>query len=356
MKKVLCMIDSLASGGAERQMSNLVRELSKSGVDTTLVVFSREQAFYLPDIEGTGVKVIFDIKGLSPYRRILRIRHWVKKIKPDAVITYKDGVCMAACLAKLLCNFRLIVSERNTTQELSRRERFKFSLYSQADVIVPNSYSQGEFIKKHYPGLSHKIEVITNMVDTTRFSPGEEKSADSTPHVIITARVMAQKNPFNFIKAVKILSDKGVKVKFDWYGGENPADPEYKIGVEKEVEKLSLSDMIEFHAPDPHIEQRYKSSDIFLLPSIYEGFPNVLCEAMACGLPAMATSVSDVPHILEDKRFLADPLNPQSIAEALMEILSLTEEERKEIGRKNREKIIELCSPAKFTQKYISLV
>ncbi len=356
MKKVLCIIDSLASGGAERQMSLLVRELDKKGVDTTLVVFSDINNFYLQDIEDTGVNIIIDTKGLNPLKRIFRIRHWVKELKPDAVIAYKDGVCMAACLAKLTCNFRLIVSERNTTQELSRRERLKFRLYSKADVIVPNSYSQGEFIKKHFPALSSKIEVITNMVDTERFCPDDNKSHHSVPHIITTARITPQKNVHNFLKAVKILKDKGTQVKFDWYGGENNTDPEYKISVLKEVENLSISDMIEFHDPEPKVERLYQKSDIFLLPSIYEGFPNVLCEAMACGLPAVATLVSDVPFILKDDRFLANPLEPQSIAGALLKMIELPDKERKEIGRNNRERIVELCSPVKFSEKYISLI
>lgn len=354
MSRVLCFIDSLASGGAERQMSYLVSGLQKAGNQVTLVVFSAENAFYRDRIERSGAELVFDTKGFNKFRRVFRIRKWVKRIKPDAVIAYKDGVTMGACLARMLTRFNLIVSERNTTQYLSKRERLKFFLYRRATHIVPNNFSQARFIENNYPNLSAKVSVITNVLDTKTFTRIDGKCKAEPIVVVTTARVMAQKNVLRYLDAVAIVKSRGGKMKFRWYG--NQSDDYFSL-VKKRVKDLNIGDIIDFYPPEKQVTEVYSSAHIFCLPSIYEGFPNVVCEAMSCKLPIICGNVCDNPDIVTEgvNGFLFDPNDENAIADAIERMVSLSDKERASIGEVNRRKIEQLCSEDTFIAKYTEL-
>ena len=114
-------------------------------------------------------------EAANPKKRFFALRKHIKVLKPDTVISYSTSPSMITCLLKLLgAKFNLIVSERNTTQQIGKMERLRFFLYRWADHIVPNSHSQAAFIYKHFPKLSDKVKVITNFVDTEKFSPSIE--------------------------------------------------------------------------------------------------------------------------------------------------------------------------------------
>lgn len=355
-RRYLLLIDGLNSGGAERQIGYLASVLQNAGHEVRLVPFYDNVDFYAEDIRKQGVIIEPHPEGKSSIKRPFVIKRLIKDFRPDIVIAYKDGATIAACMAKLLCKFRLFVSERNTSQKLSSRERIKFWLYKQADWIIPNSYSQADFIIKYFPSLTTKISVITNMIDINRFAPKHVGKKSNEPQRIITvARIMPQKNLFNYVRAIALLNNKGYNLHFDWYGEPDKNNPIFKDNVDKLIHDLDIESLITFHKPVRNIEDIYNNSDIFLLPSSYEGFPNVLCEAMACGMPSVATAVCDSTRILTDKRFQANPENPESIANAILNVLKLSPEEKREVGNQNRTRILELCAPEIFLQKYEDL-
>ncbi|MDE6019370.1 MAG: glycosyltransferase family 4 protein [Ruminococcus sp.] len=352
--KILCLIDSLGSGGAERQMAYLSSLFKEEGHDVKLVVFSHGNDFYYEFATKHGVNIFEASFGVNKFIRPLEIIWHVIKFKPNVVLAYKDGVTMAACLARILCKFKLIVSERNTTQSLSRYERAKFWLYRFADYIVPNSYSQGIFISNHFPKLKSKVRVITNTIDTEHFKPVQSKNANDPPVVITTARVVEQKNTICYLDALSILKRRGVKAKFIWIGDQNDG---YFKNVIRKLKDLELENYIEFLPPDKDIVTVYQSADIFCLPSIYEGFPNVLCEAMACGLPVVCSNVCDNANIVSDGEngFLFNPNYADEIADKIELILNLRTEEKERMSKLNIMKIHEICSPSSFIGNYYSL-
>lgn len=121
-----------------------------------------------------GIDSIYIECGNSFVSKLLSVMKFISENNFDVVIAYKDGATMIACLCKMMGgNFKLVVSERNTTQSLSKRERLKFFLYRFADIIVPNLHAQGDFISGHYPNLASKVHVITNFTDTNLFKPSE---------------------------------------------------------------------------------------------------------------------------------------------------------------------------------------
>ena len=157
MKKILCLIDTLGFGGAERQMMGLVSYLKEKGYETNLVNYIEHNLHsYVKEKYGYEPVILNCKSGMLS--KLNAVWNHIRNENYDIVIAYKDGTTSLACILKMLgSQFKLIVSERNTTQSLSIRDKFKFWLYRYADYIVPNSYSQETFIRKKFPKFIAKL-------------------------------------------------------------------------------------------------------------------------------------------------------------------------------------------------------
>jgi len=356
MKRIVCIIESLSPGGAERQMVYLASELKKAGNDVEVWTYYPND-FYLPILRENNVLYRYIPDANNKNKRIFVLRNKLSQTNPDVVIAYLDTACMVACIIKALGGkFKLIVSERNTTQALTMRERTKFFFYRFADYIVPNSYTQGEFIKRHYPNLSKRIRVITNYIDTDKFIPYNHLSQDQSLRIIVVGRIMPQKNPIMLMRAIKMLRDKGTTVNVAWFG--KSYDEHYLQSCERTARDLQIESSFVFKSPVQNIAEEYLKYDVFCLPSIYEGFPNVLCEAMCCGLPVVCSDVCDNPIIVQTdgNGYLFNPKDVTDIADKIEKMALLSSEQRTQMGAKNRKRILDTFSKHAFVNNYVSLL
>ncbi len=127
--------------------------------------------------------------------------------------------------------------------------------------------------------------------------------------------------------------------------------------LQQEIARKSLGDHFRLHPPEKDVVKLYRSASVLCLPSLYEGCSNVICEAMACGMPILASRVGDNTVLVEEggNGFLFAPRSPQDIAEVIMRFTSLPRPVWDEMGRKSREKAEEKFSPADFANKYQNL-
>lgn len=357
MKRILLVIENLGSGGAERQLTGLAVMLKQRGYEVEVAYYIKKE-FYLPFLLENEVKVKYLSEAANPHTRLFAISRYIKNWNPDTIITFSESLGMIASLLKFLgLKYRLIVSERNTTQQLNRREKIKFFFYRWADVIVPNSQSQATFITNHFSKLTRKVKVITNFVDTDKFSPSHEPiTKHDVLKMVCVGRLMPQKNLPRFIEAIaKVLRD-GYKVYVDWYGQD--LEDVYSKEVHNEIVKSGIGESFIFHSPSDRIQEKYRDADVFCLPSLYEGFPNTLCEAMSCGKPVLCSHVCDNPNIVaEGKNGLTfDPLSSDNIADTIEKYISLPEMTRYDMGRLSREIAVNMFSQESFIQKYINIL
>ena len=345
----------MSQGGAERQLSYLAIGLKKDGHDVRLIKFYNGVNAYKPDLDKQGIYTEIYTNGKNAFKRPFVIANIIKKWQPQMVIAYKDGACMASCMARCLTTFNLIVSERNTTQHLSIRERLKFQLYRKANKVVPNSFSQDRFIKCNAPWLKDKLKVISNMIDLEKFYPSnKDLNLNYIPHIITVGRISRQKNVKTYLKAIHLIKKHNIKCHFSWWG--HPESEEYYAEVQNLAAELNISDFITFHAGSQDIANIYREATHFCLPSTYEGFPNVLCEAMASGLVCTASNICDNPYILNNPKRLFNPEDPISIANCLIKSLSISKSEQHKEGYDNCLRIRNLCSPNIFIKEYENLL
>lgn len=355
--KVMCLIDSLGSGGAQRQIVGLANQLDKNGFDV-LVAWYHEDNFYCDYLKANRLKYM-QIYAHNRFTKYLRVHSAIRKFNPDYIISYLDGPNTIACLARIFLSqhFGLIVSERNTTQRLSIKERIKFWIYKYADYIVPNSNSQAEFIIKNFDYLKYKVKTITNFVDTSFFIPNSHKKENpqNITKVLVVARINEQKNVLRFIRAVSLVYNK-INLVVNWFG--DSASDDYRNRCYKEVCNLGLQTYINFFPADKNILKCYHESDVFCLPSIFEGFPNVLCEAMSCGLPILCSDICDNARIVrnEENAILFNPLSEVDIANAILKFSKLSQDKKWEMGKQSRMIALKDFSAEVFVEKYIELL
>lgn len=356
MKRVLLITEGLGSGGAERQICGLAVLLTKSGYTCRLITYVENQ-FYEPFLHHNNVDYEFVPQLWDKKTRVFRVAKYVRMYKPDVVISYLPSVNVTMCLAKLFNKAKLIVSERNNNTSITRSDKIQFNLYRLADAIVPNSNSQGEFIRKHFPFLANRVHPIINFVDVNRFTPTGRFVQNEVQRIVTVARYTEQKNVLTYMKAIRLVKDMGLRVHFDWYG-DKQHNPSYYAKIEELYRQLDISDYLTLHEPNQKIEEEYRKADIFCLPSLYEGYPNVVAEAMSCGLPVICSNVYENPYIVEEgvNGFLFNPENVEDIANAVIHIISLSPEERCQMGRRNRQLCLERNTEEAFLKSYVELI
>lgn len=360
MKRILCLIDSLGAGGAQRQMVGLATFLKEKGYDVVVAIYHQDngELFYADNLLSAGVPYVFLKKAERNLTRPYYIAKYIRKVRPDVVISYLFTPCICASFARIFNRrFKLIVSERNTTQQTGRNEIIRFNLFRVANYVVPNAYSQEDYIKKTFPFLSNKVVTIPNFVDLEHFMPPVSHTRREVPEVAVAASIWASKNTLGFIDAVAALRNKGYKFHISWYGLNNTW-VDYINLCKQKIEAFALCDFIELKEKTTHIKEIYQDADFFCLPSFYEGTPNVICEAMACGLPVVCSDVCDNSRYVSngENGFLFNPNNTESIKDAFEKLFALSDVDYLLFRNKSREKAVRELSKEVFIKSYINLI
>lgn len=224
-RPIIWFTDSLGSGGAQRQLVGLACMLKERGYDVSVVLY-HDSPFYKPQLDDTGIESTV-VKSSNNLGRIWALYKYFKKHKGATIIACQETPSLIASMLRpfIGCS-KLIVSERNTTQVLTKKDKLRFWLYRHADYVVPNSFSQTEFIKAHKPSLNDKLVTITNMLDVGYFTFNIKEHNKLPVRILTVARVAPQKNVINYIKAISEMLRQGYDVTVDWFGR---ADQSYKI-------------------------------------------------------------------------------------------------------------------------------
>ena len=355
-KKILLFTDSLGGGGAQRQLVGLAKLLNKLNYEISVVTYYPYD-FFKKELDENNIHNILLIRGIAPCRRIITFYKYVKSYKPDCIISYQETPSLIACLIKLFgLSFKLIVSERNTTQKLLLKDRLRFVLYRFcANYVVPNSFSQTNFILQHYPSLSVKTKPIINFVDLKYFCPSSHIFRDEKK-IIVVASVWEPKNTLNFIEACRILNMRGLKYKVEWYGV-TELHSEYINKCMSKIQLYSLEN-VSLLPKTQDIKKKYQDADFLCLPSFYEGTPNVICEAISTGLPVVCSNVCDNSIYVRNNinGYLFDPYIINDIADKIQLMLGLSKDTFEEFAENSRQIAEEMLGSDMFIEKYINLI
>jgi glycosyltransferase involved in cell wall biosynthesis len=364
-KCVVLTISNLEFGGAQRQVVELANHMDARSFDVHICSLSE----YVPLAEGLKERsrrlhVIrkrwkFDITVVPRLARLLR------RLKADIVQGYLFDAEIAARLAGRLAGTPLVVgSERNTNYHLKRRQLAVYRLTrSCVDLIVANSNAGAAFNSRvlgHAPSI---YRIVHNGVDVERFVPREASAIrrelgilPDEPVVGMFASFKHQKNHPLFFSAARRLLETMPRARFllvgdELYAGMHGSD-EYKLRMSRLVDELGIRERCVFLSNRDDVERLYCACDVTVLPSLFEGTPNVALESMACGVPVIATDVSDNAYIIPDGTagFLVPLDDVCAMTERIGQLLRDVAR-RREMGQNARRWVVEEFSTARLAAK-----
>lgn len=359
MKRVLFLIADLCSRGAEHQMVTIATLMKKDGIDVSFFCYHTNN-FFEQQLKYNGIPVTW--KRLpNTIQRLFYVRRFIRKGHFDAVISFLQADNMLNCFAALGSKrWNVINGERSSKESLltSRRGRIISAFMRKADYIVCNSENAKRMWQKHYPSYADKLRVIYNHVLLPETTDNYVVREGGKIHVIVAGAYSKVKNPVRLIEAVSMLSGaERSALQIDWYGKINANEETVKIQevCEKLVRQHELEDCILFHDAVKDIAQRMRSSDVVALFSLWEGLPNSICEAMALGKPVIMTRISDYATLIDGNGLTCDPLDTQSICDALREVVSWNETDLNIKGQRSLAIATELFSGETILGEWKSL-
>ena len=310
--RVALFTASMRGGGAERVMLTLAAGFAERGVGVDLVLVKAEGEYM--DMVPEGVRVV-DLDSRRTLTAVPRFLRYVHRERPAAVLSTLPASDAAVLVAKLIygSRIRVVVRQANTFTDSLRDRTFKTrrvmgvvrSLMPFADRIVAGSDGVATDLRLQAPRAASKIITIYNPV----VAPGLAEQAAApvehpwfgdggAPVVLAAGRLAPQKDYPTLLRAfAEVVRSRAARLVILGQGVERESLLEL-------AERLGVSDRFDLPGFDVNPFRYMSRASVFVLSSRYEGFPNVLAQAMACGAPVVSTDCRSGPsEMLEGGRW-----------------------------------------------------
>lgn len=351
--RIVFLTRTLDRAGAQRQLVLLARGLKARQHDVSVIVLYPGGPF-TSDLEDAGIQVInLRRSGRWDLLRIIKsVNDVVTGLAPDVIHGYLETPNILAAIAgrragvgKIIFGIRASRIDYRQYDWAIRIMNFLERRYSRfATSIIVNAQATEKFLRlSGYP--PEKIEVIPNGIDTRGFTRDLVRRASlrtkwgiplDVPVVGIVARFDPKKDHRCFLEAASIVHRLRPEVHFVSAG---IAEGDGLERFKQMASEYGLSGKISLVSPESDVAGIYSALDVLCSSSAFgEGFPNVIAEAMSCGLPVVATDCGDSAYIVGDTGIIVPIADARSLANGLLEILS---QDRGELGRRARQRIEE---------------
>jgi len=361
--KLLFVIDSLGSGGAQRQMVTLALGLKKRGHSVDFYLYY-PQDHYRWLLDEAGITVHLHLKrSRFSFGPLWALRCLIHKGAYDIVLSFLDTPNFYAAFGCLGTSVKLVTSERfmYPPEPLSAFQRIFQQYHRVSDRITVNSHHQRTRMINEFPWMSEKIITVYNGVDLGRFSgDGSYKVHQSELSLVGIGTITPKKNMLALAQALLICRNKyNINPTVHWVGKRDQTSSGRKAFEDTAsfLRENNLVQQWQWLGERSDVPELLKRYDALIHPSLFEGLPNVICEALASSLPVLAGRVCDHPWLVEEgiRGYLFDPKDPADIAAAIHHFHSSPVSARHEMGKASRLFAETNLSADGFTDSYEAL-
>ncbi len=359
--KILLLITGLGIGGAEKQVCDLADKFAQLGYQVKLISLSKafsEQT--LPKNNQIEISYLNMTKDpLSLVRAYFQLRNEIKTFKPDVIHSHMFHANLVARLLRLSTKIdRLICTAHNTNEggilrmNLYRFTNFLSDLNTNVSQEAVDAFIAKKAVKKE------QMIAMENGIDTSFFIKDKETANNirsslklSEKYVFLAVgRLATQKDYPNLLKAFSIVNKQKPNTCL-LIAGIGELEQELK----QYTVQLGISEKVSFLGLRRDINQLMNIADTYVMSSHFEGLPLVIGEAMATENVIVATDCGGTREVIGDNGFLVPIRNSEALANAMLQSMDLTEEERLILGKKSREHILKYYSLDAVANKWLVL-
>jgi len=343
MKKTIAVLSTLGVGGAENMVVQLLTKIDRSKYKPVVVTIDSPSGSPFEDIlKRNSIEIIYlNHIGSPNVKSMIAMWRTLDRIEPQ-IVHSNLHMCIHAVPWILFHNVKLIHTiHSKPCFEFSKRIRLVMNFMYKIKKAVPVAISDiiAQEVAKLYSLNEKKIEIIFNPVDTNKFMNHQTKKISNIVNFITVGRLNPVKNQQMLIRAMAELYKVMPSIYLTIVGGGELQNKLQELSVQ-----LKLSDVINFTGNINNVPEKLSYADIFVLTSHYEGLPMSILEAMAMGLPIIATNVGGVPDIVSTNGILIEEGNIDELVDAMeklacdiklrqsMGIVSRREAEKYDIG------------------------
>lgn len=349
--KLLQIIHGFWVGGAEVMCKNLLLSLKDLGHEPVAVSLFPDRTDLSRQLEASGIRVYYLDKKIgldvSMVPKLVKI---IRAEKPHAVNSHLDCIKYAVLAAKLAGVKKVFHTMHSMAEKECEGKAQKIinTTYFKLGFATPVALSEEirDSIAAFY-GLNGKtIPVIPNGIDLSSCVPKENYGVGETVELIHVGRFDLPKNHVGMLKAFKLLHDAHPQCRLTLVG-----DGDLRPRIEETIRDLGIEDCVTLLGMQKNVYPYLTKADIFTLPSVYEGNPMSIIEAMGTGLPIAASNVGGIPDMVRhnETALLFEP-KAEAICAAWERLLE-SEELRRSLGENAKKDSIRF-SAAKMAQKY----
>lgn len=347
--KILFVTPGLRQGGAERQLLELIRRLPDR-FEPVLCLFEDEEIHYRDFLPPGQPRHVVGSRrmGWSGLRRLANI---IEAEQPVILHSYRDRANLWTRVAMQLFAVRvpiLITSVRNRVIDpLNLLTESTFSEFT--DRVLSNSVGVRNELHSWARVPEGKLQVIPNFVDFESFRPprsGEREAARrrfdlaaSDRVLVLSGRISVQKHQLGLLAALQILRRSRRlpdDVRILLAGRER--DPSYSRLVRWLIQRWGLAGQVRLLGPIADVLTVYHAADAAIMPSLYEGMPNAVIEAQACGLPVLVSSAANADGLVRagQSGIEVPTANRRALADGLEQLFQASDLELASMGAKAR--------------------
>jgi glycosyltransferase involved in cell wall biosynthesis len=350
--RIIQVIPAFVLGGAETMCANLSIELAKQGHNVQVISLYNYQSSITDYLHKNGVEVVYLNKKKGIQISVIKdLMTCFKNFKPDVVHTHlyaSKYAHIAAWLSGIKVKVHTIHSIAYHADGKANQivNRFLFKVLG----VIPVSLS--EEVKKTVVDLykikPKKTPIVLNGVPLEKCIPIQTYSEEAT-RILHVGRFSTPKNHMEMIRGFALAHEKNRRIHLYLYG-----EGELKKEAEKLVSDLQIGEYIHFCGTTSDVYSVMNKADVFILPSLWEGVPMTLIEAMGTGLPIIASRVGGISNMISDGEngILIDP-TAEALAKAII-LIATDGKKREKLGLNALKKSVDFSSK-KMVRKYVEV-
>lgn len=298
-KKVLLCIPTLGTGGAEKFVVDLATQLDKSLFAVSVVVTRKMTSGGFYDMLQEKEIPVVDLSAGSVFGMFKKQMAFFKKERPDAIHTNIGALLHTMVAAKLAgIPTRLFTMHNQVDYSVGRSKQRKwlyklaFSVLGFTPVAICENIAKS--IHEGFGVPTKKIKTVNNGVNTHRFVPPQEQAKRETIEIINTGTMYVIKNHAMLIDVFARLYQKNPNLRLTILG-----HGELREQLDRQVQELGLTAVVRMPGIQMNVNDYLQQADIYVSASRTEGLPLSILEAMACGLPVVATAAGGTVDIVK---------------------------------------------------------